>query len=259
LSTSVNNAGTRIRDILKRTHLFFAWPAPLIDKLVEGAELRRFANGEVAIQRGQPSPYLAIVVSGSFVAQRPRPGDEVLIADYLMPGQAISYLAAFDGFPPVFDSVASSDSEMLFITQKALMDALALEPARHIDVVRMLCRLLRREFENTYMRTANSVRCQLARVILYWARGQAGDGNGARIPVGISQEAIATMLGKSRPTINKEIGALIAEGVLARSYRQIQVLDMQALMSIVERENPGTLALNETVFRKPAGVFMTSD
>ena len=109
------------------------------------------------------------------------------------------------------------------------------------------------------MRTANSVRCQLARVILYWARGQTGPGKSARIPIGISQEEIAAMLGKSRPTINKEIGTLIAEGVLARSYRQIQILDMQALMNIVERENPGTLKLNEAIFGKPDGVLTTSD
>jgi hypothetical protein len=67
------------------------------------------------------------------------------------------------------------------------------------------------------------------------------------------------MLGKSRPTINKEIGMLISEGVLARSYRQIQILDVQALIEIVNRENPGTLEQNETIFGKPGGVLMTSD
>jgi CRP-like cAMP-binding protein len=259
VSTSVGNASARIQDILKRTHLFCAWPDSMIDKLMEGADLRRYADGEVAIRRGSLSPYLAIVMSGSFVAQRLRAGGEVLIADYLMPGQAISYLAVFDGFPAMFDSIASGESEMLFIPQGALTDALALDPTRYLDVVRMLCRRLRREFENTYMRTANSVRCQLARVILYWARGQMGLGKSARIPVGISQEDIATMLGKSRPTINKEIGALIAEGVLARSYRQIQILDIDALMDIVERENPGTQKLSAAIFEKPDGVLRTSD
>jgi hypothetical protein len=67
------------------------------------------------------------------------------------------------------------------------------------------------------------------------------------------------MLGKSRPTINKEIGALIGEGVLARSYRQIQILDVQALIEIADRENPGTLKMNETVYAKPHGILMTSD
>ena len=99
MSTSVNNATARIRDILKRTHLFSAWPAPMIDKLTEGAELHRYADGESAIRYRMPSPYLAIVASGSFVVQRPRIAGEPMIADYLMPGQATSYLAVFDGHP----------------------------------------------------------------------------------------------------------------------------------------------------------------
>jgi len=259
LSIAARNADDRIRDILKRTHTFHAWPSSLIDKLLNGAELRRFADGETAIGHRTPSPCLAVAASGSFVVQRPQADGEPLIADYLLPGQAISYLAVFDGFPAVFDVISRGDSEMAMIPQKSLMDALALDPARYQDVVLMLCRRLRREFENSFMRTANTVRCQLARVILYWARGQTGTNKGVRIPIGISQEEIAAMLGKSRPTINKEIGALIADGVLARSYRQIQILDVKGLMAIVERENPGTLALNETIFGKPDGVLATSD
>ena len=259
MAIAVRNAGDRIRDILKRTHLFSAWPTPLIDKLMEGAELHRCADGEVVVGHRTPSPYLAIGASGSFVVQRPLADGEPLIADYLMPGQAISYLAVFDGFPAIFDVISRGESEIVMIPQQSLMDALAMDPARYKDIVLMLCRRQRREFENTFMRTANSVRCQLARVILYWARGQTGPGKSARIPIGISQEEIAAMLGKSRPTINKEIGTLITEGVLARSYRQIQILDMQALMNIVERENPGTLKLNEAIFGKPDGVLTTSD
>lgn len=259
MSAVVRNAGDRVRDFLKRIHLFAGWPAPLIEKLVEGAELHRYVEGEVAIRRGVAAPYLGIVASGSFVAQRQHGDGNVMIADYLMPGQAISYIAVLDGFPPLFDVIASGDSEMLMIARKSLMDIFAADPARYFDFVLMLCRRLRREHENTYMRTTNSVRCQLARVILYWARGQMGSGKSARIPVGISQEDVAAMLGKSRPTINKEIGALIAEGVLARSYRQIQVLDVQALIDIVERENPGTLKMNEIVYAKPDGVLLTSD
>jgi CRP-like cAMP-binding protein len=127
------------------------------------------------------------------------------------------------------------------------------------DARDLLCRKLRIEYENTFMRTANSVRCQLARLILYWARGQIETSRGVRIPVGISQENMAAVLGKSRPTINKEIGTLIAEGILARSYRQIQILDVPALIDIIERENPGTRKVNESLFGKPSGVLPTSD
>lgn len=259
MSTIVRNATTRIREILKQTHLFSAWPPHLIDKLIEGAELRRYEDREMAIGYRAASSHLGIAASGSFVVQRPQVDGDPLIADYLLPGQAISYLPVLDTFPAVYDVIAKGQSEMAFIPQASLLEALAMEPRRYEDFVLMLCRRLRREFENTFMRTTNSVRCQLARVILYWARGQTGASKIARIPVGISQEEIAAMLGKSRPTINKEIGALIAEGILARSYRQIQILDFKALMNIVERENPGTLKLNEAIFAKPDGALATSD
>lgn len=259
MAITVKNAAERIRDIVTRTHLFSSWPPPLIDKLLEGAELHRYADGEIAIRYRSPSPYIAIVASGSFIVQRPCVDGDVMIIDYLMAGQATSYLAALDEMPASFESVASGASEMVLIPRASLMAALALEPSRYNDIVLMLCRKLRIEYENTFMRTANSVRCQIARVILYWARGQIQTPKGVRIPIGISQENMAAMLGKSRPTINKEIGALIADGILARSYRQIQVLDVQALIKIVERENPGTLGFNESIFGKPAGVLMTSD
>jgi len=259
VSTSVSNAAGRIRDTVKRTHIFSAWPDPMIDKLMEGAELRRYADGETAIPFRALSPYFVIVASGNFVVQRPRADGDTMIVDYLMPAQATSYLAVFDEMPVAFETVASGDGELVFLRRKSVMDALALEPTRYRDIVLMLGRKLRIEYENSFMRTANSVRCQLARIILYWARGEIETPTGVRIPVGISQENMAAVLGKSRPTINKEIGALIAEGVLARSYRQIQILDLQALMDIIERENPGTRQVNAAIFGKPQGVLATSD
>jgi CRP-like cAMP-binding protein len=259
VTITVKNAADRIRNIVTRTHLFSQWPPALIDKLLEGAELRRYADGETAIAYRSPSPHFAVVASGNFIVQRPRVDGDVMIIDYLMAGQATSYLAVLDEMPAAFETVASGTSELVLIARASLLAALALDTARYRDIVLMLCRKLRIEYENTFMRTANSVRCQLARVILYWARGQIQTPKGVRIPVGISQENMAAVLGKSRPTINKEIGAMIADGVLARSYRQIQVLDLPALIAIVERENPGTLGFNETIFGKPDGVLMTSD
>lgn len=232
----------------------------MIDKLVEGAELRRFEDGEQALTSGQPSPHLAIVASGCFVNARPVPRGEAMITDYMMPGQATSHLAVFDGLPATYNVSAIGESDMVFLPRKSVLNAIALDPNKWSDIVLMLCRRLRIEYENVYMRTSNSLRCQLAKVILYWARSHWSEGNkGARIPLPISQENIAAMLGKSRPTINKEIGALIAKGILARSYRRIEIIDIAALRAIVEEEDPGSLKGNEAVFAKPVNVLAGSD
>ncbi|MBS0277227.1 MAG: Crp/Fnr family transcriptional regulator [Proteobacteria bacterium] len=259
MSTPVRNAGDRIRAILKQTHLFSGWPSRLIDTLMEGTELRRYSDKEVAIGYRAPSPYFVVVANGNFVVQRPRADGDVMIIDYLMPGQATSYLAVLDDMPAAFETVASGEGELVLIPRAALAASLALDPARYRDIVLMLCRRLRIEYENVFMRTTNSVRCQIANLILYWARGQIEAPGGVRIPVGISQENMAAVLGKSRPTINKEIGALIGEGILARSYRQIQILNVRALIDIIERENPGSRKANESIFGKPNGILRTSD
>lgn len=259
MSVAVKDVEDRVRELLTRTHIFCNWPKDLIDSLIVGAQLRRFTDGEVAIRSGEHSPQLAIVSKGAFVCQRSHKDGNAVIFDYLMPGQATSFLAVFDGYPVVFDIISNGDGEMIFISQKALMAAIALDPNRLMDFVLMLCRRMRLEYENVFMRTACSVRGQIARIVLYWLRGQDGVSGKLRVPVGVSQENIAAMLGKSRPTINKEIGAMIDDGILARRYRQLEVLDVRALAAIVESESPGFLAINLPIFAKPNGILSAAD
>ncbi|HWA29740.1 MAG TPA: Crp/Fnr family transcriptional regulator [Rhizomicrobium sp.] len=259
MNVAIKDAEDRIRDLITRTHIFCDWPKDMIEMLAEGAQLRRFADGERAVRSGEPSPQLALVAKGSFICQRSQKDGSAIIFDYLMPGQATSHLAVFDGYPPVFDIVSHGESEMIFIPRKSLMAAIARDPNRLMDFILMLCRRMRLEYENVYMRTASSVRGQIARIILYWLRGQDPNSGKLRVPVGVSQENMAAMLGKSRPTINKEIGAMIKEGILARRYRQLEVLDVKALAGIVERESPGFLAINIPIFTKPKGVLNAAD
>lgn len=259
MNVLVKDADDRIRDLVSHTHVFLDWPKPLIDKLMDGAQLRRFSDGEFALRGGETSPKLALVAKGAFICQRAEKDGNKIIFDYLMPGQATSHLAVFDGHPAVFDIVSHGESEMVFIARKALMDAIALDPQRLMDFILMFCRRIRLEYENVYMRTASSVRGQLARIILYWLRGQDPAVGTLRVPVGISQENIAAMLGKSRPTINKEIGAMIDEGILARRYRRLEVLNVKALVDIVEQESPGFMATNIQIFTKPSGVLNAAD
>jgi len=259
MNVAIKDAEDRIRDLITHTHIFGGWPKDLVDTLIEGAQLRRFADGELAVRSGEASPQLALVAKGAFICRRPHKGGAPIIFDYLMPGQATSHIAVFDGYPAVFDIASRGESEMVFIPRKALLAAIALDPNRLMDFVLMLCRRMRIEYENVFMRTASSVRGQIARIILYWLRGQDPAAGKLRVPVGVSQENIAAMLGKSRPTINKEIGAMIKEGILARRYRQLEVLNVKALADIIEKESPGFLAQSIPIFTKPDGVLNAAD
>jgi CRP/FNR family cyclic AMP-dependent transcriptional regulator len=261
LSVSVRNPREIIRSVVVRTRVFSEWPPNIIDKLIEDADLRRYADGELALHGGEVSKVMAVVHSGTFVCQRLLSSGDAMIFDYLMQGQATSFLAVFDGLPASFDIVARGDSEMVLLQRKSLLDAIALDPGRcWSDVVMMLCRRMRIDYESMFMRATNSLRCQLAKLILYWARGQtkAADGS-VRIPVAISQEDIAAMLGKSTVTVSKEINQLIKDGMLARAYKQIQITNRAALEAIVEREDPGNRARSTPFLEQPKSVLSAAD
>ncbi len=171
-----------------------------------------------------------------------------------------SHLAALDGEPPAFDIVARGPAEMVFIPRVAFLDAIARDPERLMDVIQLLCRRTRLEYEANYMRAANTLRCQLAKVIVYWSRGLAdAQGNSAEIPIDISQDDIAAFFGRARQTINREINGLIRDGILARSYMKIRVLDVRALMAIIDAEEPDSWAWRDRLFSRPANVLKGSD
>ncbi len=253
-------ARDRIGAILRQTRIFNEWRELLIERLLDGATLHRCADGETIIHSGELSPNLAMVVTGSFVIRRPVHNANPMIVDYMMPGSATSYVAVLDGLPAVFDIVSIGESEIALITREALFAAIALEPARIYDIVDMLCRRLRIEYESIAMRTTNSLRLQLAKVMLYWARAEEVRAEGVVIPVGITQENIADMLGKSRTTISKHIGEFIDERILARNYGQIHILDVHKLMAIVAEEDPASLKLTVPLGAgKPPTALGTAD
>lgn len=259
MSVSVKNSKETIRSVVKRTQTFSRWPHALIDKLIEDAELRRFSDGEYVLRSGETSRNLAIVASGSFVSQRLLPNGYALIVDYLMPGQFTSFLAVFDGQAATYDVVARNEPQMVLIPRKSLIAALALDPDRWNDMVLMICRRTRLEYEAAYMRL-NSLRCQIAKMLLYWARGEtSADGKAVRIPLEISQEELGAILGRSTPTISKEVGALVKAGILARNYRNIQIVNLPALRKLVETEDPENFLRNEPLLARAPGLLGASD
>lgn len=259
MSISVKNSKETIRSVIKRTQTFSRWPDDQIEKLLEDADLRRFSSGEHALRSGEASRNLAIVANGTFVNQRMLKDGQALIVDYLLPGQFTSFIAVFDELPATFDVVARDEAQMIFIPRKSLLSALALGPERWSDIVLMISRRMRMEYEGAYLRM-NSLRCQIAKMLLYWARGETSpDGKALRIPVEISQEELAAILGRSTPTISKEVSAMIKAGLVARNYRQIQIVDLPALRQLIEREDPENFQRIAPLLTRPAGLYGTSD
>lgn len=255
-----DRTGGLVRTTIAHTRLFADWPPHILDAIACGSELRSFKSGEAAIRMGEPSHNMVVVVSGAFRVERKLKNDKAIVFDFLLPGQSTSHLAVFDGVAPAFDIVAKTDARCVFIPRETILAAVGRDPDRLMDIIQFLCRRTRMDYEGTHLRIGNSLRCQIAKLLVYWARGPERPGaTAACVPFALSQDDLAAMLGCSRQTVNRELAALGKLGIVTQSYRKIEINDIPALMTIMDSEDPDRPGITEAVFARPKNVLRASD
>lgn len=84
----------------------------------------------------------------------------------------------------------------------------------------------------------NSIHGRVAATLMSLVHFYSGQGPGAAegddaFPmVRLSQNDLASMLGLSRQTINKELGRLVEEGAIDMRYKRIRIVDAERLARI---------------------------
>jgi CRP-like cAMP-binding protein len=260
LDKPVQDTQTVILATLAQTRLFADWPVEVRQAIAASSLLQSVADGDYVLRRGVPSDHMVVVASGVLASQRTVKSGKVVVADFLLPGQSTSHLAVLDGFPPSFDVVARAPSRVVLIPRDAFLEAIRSSPERLYDVILFLCRRTRFDYEGSHLKAGNSLRCQIAKMLIYWARGTGIHSEGSfRVPVLLTQDDLAAILGAARQTINREIAALAKQGIVAKRYKQIEVLDAAALTAIIDAEDPTPLDMQAALFARPKNLMNASD
>jgi CRP-like cAMP-binding protein len=260
VNQQLRNSSLLIRTTLANVRLFALWPTAVLDSLSAGSSYRRYGAGEVILRMGVPTNHMVVIANGTACSQRTLKNGKTVVFDFLFPGQSTGHLALFDNEAPAFDIMAKSDVEVVLVPREVLLAAVSQDTGRLMDIIQFLCRRTRFDYEATHMRIANTLRCQIAKLLLYWGRGpqQHGDA-GFKVPVALSQDDLAAVLGVSRQTVNREINTLTKEGLLSRRYRQIFVVDAPGLLAILEAEDVDAPGMKAALFARPKSVFNATD
>lgn len=249
-----------IRETLKKIRLFADWPDDVIDTLTAASRLRRFADGDIIISANSRASGLFVVAEGAICNRRSWTNGKHMLMEVLMPGQITGLLPLFDGIGAAFEASARGKTTVIFIPKESFLTALDGSNERWHDVVALLCRRTRVDYENVQMRTMNSTRCQLAKLLLYFARGpRTREANTIEVEVPISQDDIAAMMGSARQTVNREMVRLIREGIIARRYRRLHLLDVPRLTEVAQEDGPLSEQAEMLVFRRMSALFSASD
>lgn len=195
--------------------------------------VRRYPKGVFIYQQGEVSNRFYQLVSGRIrILLGHTDGREHVLA-IVEPGGLFGEAACFDGVPYSTTAVTVQPSTIRVFAREAMLEAMRTQPEVILEVLRSITRkqrLFTLELESVMFRKAPArVALILARLATYYGAPVAG-GRGTRIGLHLSHEVLASMIGVTRVTVTREVGALIREGIISRDKRHLIVVQHERLL-----------------------------
>lgn len=192
---------------------------------------RQYPGGQALFHMGDEGGSLHFIERGRVKITIPSSSGEELILAILGAGDLLGELSLIDGKPRSATVLALEETDTLCLHRE---DLLALMRNR-FDVVEKILKVLARRIRDTDMHLAEAhfldITSRLAKKIL-----DLGDtfgireGGRIRIGVKITQKDLASMIGATRESINKQLKALRDQGLVRISGGTIEILNRERLV-----------------------------
>lgn len=201
----------------------------------ETARERRFRRGEILQPAGEIPEHLYILQSGLVKVSSVSPEGKEQILRLLHPGEVLGELALFRSGPSETSATALEDGSACQLDRKDLESAVRRFP----DLALSLLAVLSERLEHAERVAAGlglmDVDRRLARLILDLAgrAGAARSGEPAMVPLPVSKQQLALVLGTSQETLSRKLSLFQERGwIRLQGRRGIVVQDRSALAEL---------------------------
>jgi CRP/FNR family cyclic AMP-dependent transcriptional regulator len=211
--------------------LFAGFGPPEFEFLEKCLVRRQYPAGQALFHMGDEGGSLHLIERGRVKVTVPSSSGEELILAMLGAGDVLGELSLFDGKPRSATVQALEKTETLCLHRE---DLLALMRSR-FDVVEKILEVLVGRIRDTDMLLADrsflDISSRLAKKIL-----DLGDifgiqeGGQVRIGVKVTQKDLASMIGATRESINKQLKALRDQGLVRMGGGTIEILNRERLL-----------------------------
>jgi CRP-like cAMP-binding protein len=200
-----------------------------IRALASHGKVRSYRTGDVLFREGAPGDSLHIVIEGSVRISVASPtGDEVTVA-LLGAGEFVGDLALLDGRPRSASAIASQPTKTLVVTRHNFGDWISTRPNAALSLLETLSQRVRRTDEAladlAFLQLPQRLAKRLVRLTIDQAQGNRFAGTKLRI----TQSELASMLGVSRESVNKQLNKFAQEGWISLGRGSVTVRDPEAL------------------------------
>jgi len=216
--------------IIKQIHIFATLSPQDQEALASLMRRRSIRKGDFLFHRGDEGTALYVIYKGLIkIAVPSKRGDEITLA-ILAEGDFFGEMALLDDLPRSADAMAMEETQLYVLNRtdflsflihnehaiRTLMQALSLRLRRTDDMVAEVC------FLNVSARLAKRL------VDLVESRHQMNKGD-EKYDVSLTQRELASLIGVSRETINKELKILRQKGIVTTSRNTIAICDLDRL------------------------------
>lgn len=198
--------------------LFAGLSAEALARLSAIAVRRDWQAGEVLFQRGDPGTHMVALAEGRVKLTLLTPQGRELILRHAEGGDTLGEFALMDGGPRSAAATAVAPTLGWLLDGRRFTALAESDPAVGIAAARYFCRRLRETTDQLESIALYQLEARLARFFLFTLRQI----HGAEVPpqavlrLEISQGELASVLGASRPKVNRALQALLETAALRR-------------------------------------------
>lgn len=209
---------------LQATAFFQGLDQQVLTELVRHAVARTFAPGAVIFLEGDAAPGFYYVEQGwvKIVKMAPEGREQTL---YLWgPGDLFGGMGVFANHPTRATAITLEPTNLWLLPRDAIRQALVAEPTLALRVIEFMAGRIDELMALVTDLSLRSVTARLARQLLVRAEGDV-----VQRQRWATQTEIAAHLGTTPDVANRALRALVEEGIIELSRRQIRILDPNRL------------------------------
>jgi len=217
-------------DFLKQIPLFQSLQVDDLGNLCDSIKTRSIRKGEILFHKGSEGTTLYIIKRGRIKIVLPsKDGDEVILAIF-SEKDFFGEMSLLDGTSRSADAVALEPCELLFLNRKDFLSFLKDNENAVQAVLRSLSMRLRKTDDLLEDTCFLNISARFAKKLVELAQDYGRqDGDYTLIDLELKQKDLASMIGATRESVNKELRVLREKGLVSNAGNKIRIHNLELL------------------------------
>ncbi|MEX1254259.1 MAG: Crp/Fnr family transcriptional regulator [Dehalococcoidia bacterium] len=220
------------QDLIRDVPLLARLPEADLSALASRGRVRSYRSGDLIFREGEPGDSLHMVVEGQVRIVVLSPLGEEVTVTYLGQGECVGDLALLDGRPRSASAIASQATKTLVVTRGDFRRWLRERPQAAFALLETLSLRVRRTDEALADLALLDLPSRLAKRLLSLSGARQPAKGGSPAKLRITQAEMASMMGVSRESVNKQLNAFAREGWVSLGRGSVTVTDAKALRDL---------------------------